>query len=428
MNKRNKSPHLSAFIRINQKYHPILFLLMLFYSVQTYGQKESKIISPASVENQLESDAEDKGKTSLWNALDSVDDAKNKFYDKSGFIVNMDYNSQIMGATSAVNNNIGASGVFRVYGKWNMIRNKKGTSEGGLVFKFENRHRYTENALREYGPIDIGFAGFMQSVYNDQRWRMTNLYWRQSFNNNKVVFYAGFVDVTDWADVHAAASPWTSFNNILFATGSGTMGGMFPDGSMGAMLNVWLNDNVYLVGSMIDINGQATQFWKSFDTFFNKFETLKTFEIGYTPGMKSAFLKNVHATIWQVDASEIIGTKSGYGIIGSASWLIGNKFMPFVRGGWAKDGGSFYEASVSAGFTYNIMGPNTLGVGLNWNRPSESTFGQKLRDQYVSEIFYKFKLTHHTEITPSVQLVANPALNMNTDFTSVFGLRFRAFL
>ncbi|OHX66699.1 hypothetical protein NH26_10180 [Flammeovirga pacifica] len=390
--------------------------------------KEKNISSPASVENQLKSDANEKEKTSLWHLVDSTDQAKKKFYEKTGFMANMDYNSQVMGATSVVNNNVGASGVFRVYGKWDLIGNKKGTSKGGLVFKFENRHKYTDNALREFGPIDVGFAGFMQSVYNDQKWRMTNLYWRQSFNNNKIVFYTGFVDVTDWVDVHAAASPWTSFNNIVFATGSGTLGGLFPDGSMGAMLNVWVNDNVYLVGSMIDINGKATEFWKSAGTFFTKFETLKTLEVGYTTGMKSAFLKNVHATIWQVDASEMVGTKSGFGVIGSASWLIGNKFMPFVRGGWAKDGGSIYEASVSAGFTYNIMGPNTLGVGLNWNRPSESTFGQKLRDQYVSEVFYKFKLTHHTELTPSVQLVANPALNMNTNFTSVFGLRFRAFL
>lgn len=393
----------------------------------SFGQQQS-ISGPSSVEKQLDQDHQKNKNKNYLHLLDSADQAKKKFYEKTGFIANMDYNSQVMGATSVVNNNVGASGVFRVYGKWDLISNKKGTSKGGLVFKFENRHKYTDNSLREFGPVDVGFVGFMQSVYNDQRWRMTNLYWRQSFNNDKIVFYTGFVDVTDWADVHAAASPWTSFNNILFATGSGTLGGMFPDGAMGAMLNVWVSDNVYLVGSMIDINAKATEFWKSAGTFFNKFETLKTLEIGYTPGMKSAFLKNVHATVWQVDASENLGTKSGFGVIGSASWLVGNHFMPFLRGGWAKDGGSFYEASISAGFTYNIMGPNTLGVGVNWNRPSESTFGQKLRDQYVSEIFYKVKLTHHTELTPSIQLVTNPALNMNSDFTSVFGLRFRAFL
>lgn len=413
------------------KLYNFIIVLLLLVSLPTWAQQDSvkykEISGPNSVVQQIRSDNTYDKKMQPWYALDSLDQIKNRFYDKTGFIINMDYNSQIMSATEVIGNNVGASGVFRIYGKYNFVG--RGTPhEGGLIFKFSNRHRYTENSLREYGILDVGYEGVLQSVYNDQKWRMGNLYWRQTFGSNKVVTYVGFVDMTDWTDVHAAASPWSSFNNIVFATGSGTIGGFFPDGSFGAMVSAWLSDQIYIVGSLTDINGKATEFWKSFDTFFSKFETVKTFEIGFTPGLSSVFVQNAHITLWQVDAQSSVGLPSGWGVAGSVSWLIGGKHLPFLRGGWAQDGGTLYDASVSLGYTYNIAGPNTLGVGLNWNSPNENTFGVELRDQFSSEIFYLWKMTHHSEITPNLQLIVNPAFNTSTNFTAVFGLRGRFFI
>lgn len=416
-------------------YVAVLLFILLTTTVQAQSEKNQDttkvrdLSSPAAVGKQLESDKRSYGPKLDWYFLDSLDLAKERFYKKTGFKANLDYNSQIMGATDAVGNNVGASGVLRLYGKYDFVG--RGTPyQGGLVFKIEHRHKYTENALREYGPIDLGYAGFLQSTYNNQGFRVTNLYWRQTFATDKVVLYAGFVDVTDWTDVYAVASPWTSFNNLVFATGSGSTGGAFPDGSLGLMVNAWLSKDIYVIGGMIDANGDATQIGKGFDTFFNQFETLKTLEFGYTPSIDYAFLKNVHVTLWQVDERVEAQTSSGWGISGSVSWALDDqaKFLPFIRGGWAKDGGSFYDASVSIGMAYNIAGPNTLGIGLNWNSPNADTFGVELDDQFSSEIFYKFNLTDHFEVTPNLQLLVNPALNPNSNFIAVFGLRGRIFI
>ena len=402
----------------------IFFYGSLHLSAQQDSTKYRDISGPASVDKQLIYDDVKSTKTALWYALDSLDQIKERYYKKTGFILNMDYNSQVMEATNPIGNSTGASGVFRMYGKWNFIG--KGTkNEGGLIYKVEHRHKYTDNALREFGPLDVGYAGFLQSVYNNQGWRVTNLYWRQSFNEEKVVAYFGFVDITDWTDVWALASPWTGFNNLVFASGSGTLGGGLPDGSFGAMVSVWANDNIYLVGSLVDTNGDATEFWKGFDSFFTEFETVKTLEIGYTPSPDEVFLRNAHISVWQADERTNAGTPNGWGVIGSVSWLIGEKYFPFIRGGWAKDGGSFYEASVSLGVGYNIAGPNTLGVGFNWNKPMESTFGAPLDNQYGTEIYYKWQLTHHFELTPNFQFVGNPAFNPDKNSSLVFGLRGR---
>lgn len=435
----------SIFIPYDEKYYrthrkikiglSVLFCILIF-TTNSFGQskvsqsdqdsiKVQSIAGPTSVEYQLENDARSNSKSSFWYALDSLDQKKKRFTDKTGFSIGVDYNSQIMGATETIGDDVGASGVFRVFGKWNLA-GRNTPHEGGLIYKIEHRHKYTDLPLREWGLAGVGYAGFLQSVYNDQNWRVTNLYWRQTFGTNKVVMYAGFLDVTDWTDVFALASPWSGFNNLAFATSSGTMGGLYPDGSLGVMVSTWLTDNVYAVAGMIDANGTATEFYKGFDTFFNDFETLKTLEVGYTPGLESVFFQNAHITLWQVD--ETAAAASGWGVIGSLSWGVGNWF-PYLRGGWSDGGGSsFYTASISTGIGYNIGGPNTLGIGLNWNKPNEAVFGGGLKDQYLSEIFYKWQVTHHSELTPSIQLLGNPALNPNKSFSAVFALRARVFL
>ena len=277
------------------KLYTLNTLFWLVITLQAWAQQDSTkyrdVSSPGSVMQQINIDKADT-KISAWYALDSLDQIKNRFYEKTGFIVNLDYNIIGMTATEVISdNNSAASGVFRAYGKYNFVGRGTG-HEGGLIFKVEHRHKYTENPPREFSLLDVGYAGLVQSVFNDQKWRLTNLYWRQTFGSNRIVGYFGFVDMTDWTDVHAAASPWLSFNNPDFATGSLTIGGLYPDGSLGLMMSAWLSEEIYIVGSLTDVNGMATEFWKSFDTFFSEFDTVKTLEIGYSPGLSSVFVKN----------------------------------------------------------------------------------------------------------------------------------------
>ena len=103
--------------------------------------------------------------------------------------------------------------------------------------------------------------------------------------------------------------------------------------------------------------------------------------------------------------------------------------MPFLRGGWADDGDSLYEASVSTGFSFTSNpGYSVLGVGLNWNRPNPSIYGTNLGDQYSLELFQHLQLTQGIALTPSVQVIRDPALNPTDDWSTFFGLRLRAAL
>ena len=85
-----------------------------------------------------------------------------------------------------------------------------------------------------------------------------------------------------------------------------------------------------------------------------------------------------------------------------------------------------WEGASSAGLGYHTRNKgDLLGLGINWSRPSEDTFGPGLDDQYTAEIYYRFQLLKVLTITPDVQLLVNPALNPDEDLVAVFGIRGR---
>ena len=381
---------------------------------------------PDDVDNQLKANREKEPALFKQQPLEAWNNWKQEFAEDTGFQFNVDYNALDFEASDSLGDDSAASGVLRFYGKWEILG--RGTNDtGSLIFKIENRDAYGGLPPSDFG-FELGYVGLMNCCFNDQGARTTNLYWRQSFDDQRVVTYAGFLDVTDYTDVYAMASPWTGFSNLVFATGSATMGGL-PDGAFGAMGAVWVSESVYVIGGIADANADPTDVFEGFDTFFDDFETFKNIDIHWTPKRDEVFFNNTHLSFYQIDSRKEAGTNSGYGVSLSLTRAVDNKFLPFIRGGWSKDGGSLLESSVSVGFGYqdqSVAGAGLFGLGLNWGRPNEDTFGAKLDDQYTAEVFYRGQILSGLQITPSIQLIADPALNPDEDFISVFGVRARA--
>jgi len=384
----------------------------------------TQLTGPDAVPNQLIDDQADKPDLVGTEPVGKRwDEWKARLKERSGFDFGVDYNALGFAATESLGDDTSASGVFRIYGTWDLI-GRDGPNTGSLVFKIENRHTYTDVPPSEFGP-EIGYAGLNHCCFSDAGWRATHLFWQQRFADGRGVSYIGWLDITDYVDVYALASPWTGFSNLAFATGSGSMGGL-PDGAFGAMVGGFLTDQVYTVGGIADANADASDLGGGLDTFFNDFETFKTLELGWTSAQEQLFLDNAHITLWQIDERDEAGTPDGWGVNFSLTKAVADHWLPFLRGGWAEDGASLYQGSLSAGFGYSsVPGRDLLGVGLNWSRPNRDTFGAKLDDQYTLEVFQQWQVTERVQITPSVQLIKDPALNPSEDFTAVFGLRGR---
>ncbi len=96
--------------------------------------------------------------------------------------------------------------------------------------------------------------------------------------------------------------------------------------------------------------------------------------------------------------------------------------MPIFRAGFSKGSSPIYNETVTLGLTYQIESrSDELGIAVNWGKlPSD-----QLRNQITTELYYKLQLAQNLAITPSVQLLTDPAFNNETDDVAIFALRFR---
>jgi porin len=62
-----------------------------------------------------------------------------------------------------------------------------------------------------------------------------------------------------------------------------------------------------------------------------------------------------------------------------------------------------------------------VGFSASWGSPPDSS----LDDQKTLEAFWRFQLSQGLAITPSIQLLKDPALNPDEDTVWVYGVRVR---
>jgi porin len=391
-------------------------IFALVVQTNLHAQSASdKLAGPGSTRAQLESDSRSQFGWSDWKA---------SLKDRTGLDFGFDFIGLGMVATESVGKNTAGTGVARLFAEW--VLTGRGTKNtGSLIGKVDYRHALGPVPIKSYGG-ELGYAGIIGPTYSDQRLRLTHLFWNQIFAQGRGAVYAGWLDVTDYVDANALASPWQGFTNLQFETGAGTIGGL-PDAALGVAAAYFFKHNIYIMGGIVDANGNARNPLAGFETYFGKRETFKSFEVGWTTGPKARFFNSAHVTLWQQDARTDEGTSSGYGVSFYLSRVLSKHWLPFLRGGWADAGDAIYETAFSGGFGYSKdPSKGLLGVALGWSRPNEDTYGAKLEDQIAIEAFWMFELAKFIELTPSVQYIINPALNPNANSTVLFGLRFRA--
>lgn len=382
--------------------------------------------SSDQVDNILISDAGTSGFLFDFLSLHAYFDFKTKVETISGIKFATEYDMLLTGTTSDVGEGTANSGLWKVYGSWELVGKKSGNS-GSLIFKVEHRHKYSEIPPKNLG-LDMGYVGFIAAPFNNDGWRATNLYWRQRFYEGRIALVAGFMDVTDFFDVYGLTSPWLHFTNLAFSTGGAAVN-LPNDGYLGLAMGAWLSKRTYLVAGFGDINSDPTDIFNGFDTFFNTNEYFKHVEIGFSSSREAILLDNIHLSFWQRDATSATGDPDGWGLILSASKYLKEKYFPFIRYAYTQDAGSLLQHSLSLGFGYqSTPGGNLLAFGANWGQVNETTFGAGLEDQYSMELFYRFQVSPLIALTPDLQFFINPALNQEQSSIFLYSLRARIVL
>jgi porin len=374
-------------------------------------------LSTDDVENQITLDRES---NPLYESilLGPISKWRDGVGERTGFNWSLDYSAFFAGVSDSPGEDSASSGMVRFFGFWDLV-DRGGKNKGSLNWKVEHRHKYTDIPPSALG-FESGYAGLIGPPFNNQEWRLTNLFWKQYFAGGKWAAVAGFLDATDYVDVYLLASPWLGFTNFNFSTGSAAMD-LPNEAAVGAAAGGMITDRIYVQAGFTDANSDPTE---PFDNLLKENDFFKWVEIGFVPSQQALYFDNLHLTYWHVD-ERANGTPKGWGL--NASWQkwIGDKWLPFVRGGYTEDSGSLLERSVSVGLGYQpVPKRGVVGFGLNWGRPNETSFGD-VDDQFTAEIFWRYQLTKELAVTPTVQYINNPALNPEEDNIWALGLRVR---
>ncbi len=386
-------------------------------------KKKGGFGGPGQVEYQLEEDEADKQPFFELGFMQPYFDFKSRLKEKTGLGFGLDYSLGYFGASKSLGEKSASSGMVRFYGSWDLI-GKGDENTGAFVFKIEHRQKYGAIPPKSFG-FETGYVGMVLPPFNDDGFRMTNFYWRQRFLEGRISMVAGLLDATDYVDVYGLASPWTHFTNFAFSTGSETM--FVPnDVTLGLAIGGYITDHIYAMAGINDANSDPTQPFKSFETFFSEKQYFTSVEIGWVSSRARHFFDNIHLLYWHSDGSEFQEALPGWGLNFSGTWFIQDKYMPFLRGGYAVDGGSLLQKSVNAGFGwYQASNSHLLGAAIGWGEVNESTWGEDLDDQISMEVFYRLQLSSHFALTPTLQFVVNPALNPDAGSIFMWGFRGR---
>jgi len=95
--------------------------------------------------------------------------------------------------------------------------------------------------------------------------------------------------------------------------------------------------------------------------------------------------------------------------------------MVFVRGGWSTGSAPIYNTTYTGGMMRKIRKNSDLfGFAVNWGDTAAG-----LGSQTTGELFYRLQFAQNFAITPSLQLLIDPALNDEHSSIWVVGIRSR---
>ncbi|MGY5452613.1 carbohydrate porin [Agarivorans sp. MS3-6] len=390
--------------------------LILLSAFSLSSVASSNFGSPSSVDNTLSDDLHT-----------GITEARQQLQDNHGITMAVDYQALGIKASDTFpsTDSTAASGVARFYGSWDAYQ-RGAINQGSLVWKIEHRHKYTNTAPKDMGLGNIGMAGMIGPAYSDQGLRLTNLFWKQKFNDGNTSLIVGFLDTTDYLDTYALASPWTGFTNLAFSTGGAAIG-LPDDGTLGLALGHLFSSQFYSIVGITDANADSGKPFKGFENFVNKHQYFTSLELGWTSSQQRIYLDNVHVTAWHLDGGTRHSVNNSKGLNFSASYMLDKGFMPFLRGGYSKGDASLVSKSITLGLGhFGLAGEkNSLGFAVNWAEPNDELFGSGLSKQMTSELYYHYTLNPYIALTPDIQYIKNPALNQAVSSTWVLGLRVR---
>ncbi len=308
----------------------------------------------------------------------------------------------------------------QIQGAWTLF-DRGGSNPGKLTFRIRNRESWNGELAPSRLAYQFGSVVNSGTGFSDAGWDLTELAWRQSFQGGRLRAIGGVISAISWYNTTAMSSSLMGFQNTGMQS---SLSKASPGRGLGFGFGYEFTPNTVMVAGVHDANGTATR--SPFDTIEHG-EHFYSAEFRYLPnGLRKQMWDAVKLQVWYQDALDEKGLDAANGVALQAGYLFDDRWYPFAFGGWSDGDASIFEHDLVAGLgvkldTRRRASNDMFGIAAGWGSPASDA----LQDQYTAEMFYRLQLLSSFAITPSVQVVRNPAANPGTDQVVLSGLRTR---
>ncbi len=309
------------------------------------------------------------------------------------------------------------SGDLDLMSSWTLVG--RGTKDRGvLVATGEYRHQIgweNPNALRG----DIGTLQRTTGGFDDREWAVRDVYWIQHLFDDRLRLLAGRSDVSDLVGAHRLQGINSSFSNRAFSADSTTA---YPGGHvMSASASVRPVDWFYITGGGANGYGRSTI---NDMQYLDEGEFFTFGEIGFTPTIKDMGRGRYSVLFWHMDERELINSPSDEGFTVVLEQDLDERLHVFARYGSADSGAiTGIETSAQAGLGYRgLLGSpdNLTAAAFGYSEPSGAG-----RDEKVVEVFHRFQVSQHVQMSAGIQGIFDPTNAPDDDALAVFTFRVR---
>ena len=314
----------------------------------------------------------------------------------------------------------GGAGDLDIFGTWDILKKDNFTrvlDRGTIGIHFEHRTTLDGTPPSELGN-NIGSLWGTSSGFNEQPFSMVQWWWQQQIIDEHFGFRVGKIDLASIFDVYRFNSSNHFFSNAAFSDNPAIP---FPENGFGGVLRWAPTDEWFAIVGTGDAEGRKTA---TINTEQNVDAWFSAATVGWN-GQVGELGKGLYQlTTWHSDASS--GSErpsaSGYSLV--AQQEIGGGWVPYARYAHSDAAAVDVKHLITLGAVREGIGRwdnDRFGFAAGWGSPHDAS----LRDQWVTEVFYRMELFPELRITPHAQIIVHPSRNPNDDVLAILGLRAR---
>lgn len=344
--------------------------------------------------------------------MDRIDAWRERVRKQTGLSFGLAYTALWQHASESLGAQDAAGGVVDFFGTW-QVRKVNGT----LGFAIDNRHSYTRvapgNLYRGVGSLWPSVSGYVNRDYG-----LKQLWWKQLFFDGLLAVTVGRTDPAAFYEGNRLQNLNQYFVDFSF---SDNPAGGQPFQGFGA--NVLVDtDTWWATVGIHDANGDPAK--SGFETFGEAW--FYEAQVAWTPRFGGEYRGNYRLAAWHSEATPTQPSGSGFVLSfdQELSQGAGPFWLGFLRYAYQDAPIRFARQYAAGGVAVQglvNLPDDYLGLALSWGQPHD----RSLRDQYVTEIFWRLQLLPNLRLTPSVQLILDPSNDPAESLVAIFGLRLR---